>query len=107
MRQFSTGGVSFDPALLHQSCCPCSANVYRRARTKGCVGWRIRVEVVDTDNLVVGAGGQVFAIGGEAYGVDGARMVAHGCQLPGLGVFGVARVGDGFCGPDAHVAIYG
>lgn len=69
------------------------------------MGRWVGVEEVDTDDLVVGAGREVFAVGGEADGVDGARVRAYGCQLLGLGVVGVVGVEDGVCRPYANVCI--
>jgi hypothetical protein len=66
---------------------------------------RIRVQRIDTYDLVVGAGCQVFAVRGEADCVDGARVVAHSCELLRLRIFGVCRVEDGFGGPYADVSI--
>jgi len=64
-----------------------------------------RVQVVDTDYLVIGTRGQVFAITGEAHRVDGARVMAHGGELPGFVVVRVARAGNGLGRPNADMAI--
>lgn len=61
--------------------------------------------MVDADELVVGAAGQVFAIGGEANRVNRAEVMAHMAQLSRFGVAGVARVVDSFGRPDANVAV--
>jgi hypothetical protein len=50
---------------------------------------RVRVEVVDANNLVVCARGQVLVVAGEADGVYGARVCADGSELPGLCIAGV------------------
>jgi hypothetical protein len=65
----------------------------------------VRVEGVNADDLVVCTGREVFSIGREAHGMDGARVMAEGGQLLGLGVVGVVRVQDCFDGPYAHVAV--
>jgi ribosomal protein L37AE/L43A len=57
--------------------------------TKCRVCGRILVKRIDTYYLVVCARCQVFAVGGEADGVDGARVMAHGRELLG---FGICRV---------------
>lgn len=68
-------------------------------------GWRPLVQMVDADELVVGAAGQVAAIGREAHGMDGAQMVAHVAQLARLLVVAIVGVIDGVGGPDAHMAV--
>lgn len=68
---------------------------------------RIGVERIYADNLVICPRRKVFPIGRKSHGVDGARVVAEGGQLSGLGVVGVLRVQDGFGGPNAHVAVCG
>ena len=68
-------------------------------------GRRPLVEVVDADELVVGAAGQIAAIGREAHRVDGAQVMAHVAQLARLLVVGVVGVVDGLGRPDAHMAV--
>jgi hypothetical protein len=65
----------------------------------------IRVQCIDADYLVVCAGCQVFAVRGEADRVDGARVVAHSCELLRLRVFGVGRIENRLGGPYTDVSI--
>ena len=62
--------------------------------------------MVDADELVVGAGGQISAIWRESDRVNRAQMMAHVTQLPRLPLVG-ARICtvDGLGRPDADVAI--
>lgn len=41
------------------------------------MGRRIWVKGVDAHNLVICPGGKIFAIGREADGMNGARVIAH------------------------------
>lgn len=75
-------------------------------RTKSrCVGRRVAVEMVDTDDLVVGAGSEVATIRGKSNGMNGSEMVAHVAELSGFRVVSVMGVEDGLDGPDADMAI--
>lgn len=44
---------------------------------RGRVGWRVWIECVDTDNLIVGARGQVPIVGGESYSMNRAGVGTH------------------------------
>lgn len=61
--------------------------------------------MVDADDLVVGTGSEVAAVGRESNGVDSSEMVAHMAELPGFRVVSVMGVEDGLDGPDADMAI--
>jgi hypothetical protein len=65
----------------------------------------VRIEDVDTDDLVVGAGSEVLVVGGKADSVDCARVCAYGGELFWLCVLRVVRVEDGVCRPYANVCI--
>lgn len=65
----------------------------------------VAVEVVYADDLVVGAGREVAAIGRESDGVDGAEMVTHMTELSRFGVGHVVRVIYGIGRPHANVTI--
>lgn len=67
--------------------------------------WRPLVQMVDADELIIGAAGQIPAIGREAHRVDGAEMVAHVAELARLLVALIVGVVDGLCRPDAHMAV--
>ena len=75
------------------------------ALTKSCMRGRSGIQRIHTDNLVVGARGQVFAVGGETHRVDRARVVAHSCELFRFRVVGVVRVQDSFGRPYPDIAI--
>ena len=64
-----------------------------------------RLEVVDAHDLVVGAAGQVAAVGAEAHAVHGAGVVVQAGELPRLGVGGIVGVEDGISRPDANMSI--
>jgi hypothetical protein len=66
---------------------------------------RVAIEVVDADDLVVGTGGKIAAIGRKANGVDGSEMVAHVAELARFPVVLVVGVVYGLGRPDADVAI--
>jgi hypothetical protein len=61
--------------------------------------------VVDADELIIGAAGQIPAIGREAHRVDGAKVVAHVAELARLLVALIVDVIDGLRRPDAHMAV--
>jgi len=67
--------------------------------------WRVGVEHIDTDDLVVGARCQVLVVAREAHGVYGAGVRAYGGELLGLVVVCVVRVEDGVGRPDTDVGI--
>jgi len=64
-------------------------------RTKSRMGRRVRVEVINTDYLVIRTRGQIFAISRESHRVNGSRVMAHGRELLGFRVFGISGVGNG------------
>lgn len=61
--------------------------------------------MVDADDLVVSARGEVAAVGREADGVDGTEVVAHVAELARLVVASILGVVDGIGRPDTDVAI--
>lgn len=66
---------------------------------------RTAIEVVYADNLVVRAGREVAAIGGESDGVNRAEVMAHMAKLPRFGVGRVVRVVYRIGRPDSDVTI--
>lgn len=56
---------------------------------------RTIVEVVDADDLVVSARGEIAAVWGESDGVDGSEVVAHVAELARLAVASILGVVDG------------
>lgn len=70
-----------------------------------CLRRRALVQVVYANNLVVGTGGKVSTVGGEAHGVDRAKVVAHVAELARTGKRLVVGLVDRFGGPDSNVAI--
>lgn len=114
VRQFSTGGASFDPSEFHKSRASAktphsqtsdrilapSPTKRRRMRR------RIRIQGVDTDDLVIRPGRQVFPVRRKPHRVNRPRMVAHRRKLPGLArILGGSRVVDGLCRPYPNVSI--
>lgn len=103
MRQFSTGGVSFEPILLYQHMLFLVQPTTNH--TEGCVCGRIRIEVVDADKLVVCSRSEIFPIWREADRVNRSRVVVHSSELLRFRVFGIAGVENGVGGPNAHMSI--
>ena len=67
-------------------------------------GW-IGIEDVDAHNLVIRTRSQIFAVGGKAHGMDCARVMAHGGELPWLVVIGIIAMVDGFGRPYPDVSV--
>ena len=67
--------------------------------------WRIRIQMINTDNLVVRPRRQPSSIRTKPHCMDGATVIAHMAQLPGLVVIRVGRVPDRVHTPNAHMAV--
>ena len=66
---------------------------------------RAAVELVDADNLIVCTRGQISAVRGKSYGMDGAEVVAHMTELSRLVALGSVGVVYGLGRPYADVAV--
>lgn len=61
--------------------------------------------MVYADDLVVGAGSKIAAVGGESNGVNCAQVVAHVTELARLRVGGIVGLVYRLGGPNSDVAI--
>ena len=66
---------------------------------------RIVIKLIDAYNFIIRTRSQITTIRGEAHGVYGTSMVAHGGQLLGLGVILICGIVNGVGGPYSDVAI--
>ena len=107
--------ASYDPPVLYRRRLIRSYDLLVSARRKPSprhtecrsMRGRIRIQRIHTHDLIVGTRCQVFPMRRESDRVDGARVMADGCQLLRLRIFGVSRVEDSLGRPYSDVSICG